>query len=136
MTIIDQLKRDEGYNPKLYRDSEGKLTIGYGTLIEDGLDPEECEWLLTHRYEIRAKNPVAQYIPWSKTLDDARLGVLENMAYNLGIFGLLSFKNTLSMIQSGNYAEAAKAMLDSKWAVQVGARAHRLAVQMETGVWQ
>lgn len=136
MTIIDQLKRDEGYNPKPYRDSLGKLTIGYGTLIEDGLDQEECEWLLQHRYQIRAKNPVAQYIPWSNSLDDARLGVLENMAYNLGIFGLLSFKNMLSMIQSGDYKGASVHLLDSKYAMQVGARAHRLAVQLETGVWQ
>jgi lysozyme len=135
MTIIEQLKRDEGYNPKPYKDSLGKLTIGYGTLLENGLDQAECEWLLKHRYEIRAKVPVAQHLPWTQNLDEARLGAIENMAYNLGIFGLLGFKNTLAHIEAGEYEKAAEGMLASKWAEQTGPRAHRLAQQMITGEW-
>ena len=50
MGIIDDLKRDEGFRAKPYHDSEGKLTIGYGTLIEDGLSEEEAELLLNHRF--------------------------------------------------------------------------------------
>jgi len=136
MDIIAQLKRDEGYNPKPYKDSLGKLTIGYGTLIEDGLDQEECEWLLRHRYEVRAKMPVAQQLPWTHGLDDARLGAIENLAYNMGIYGLLSFKNMLACLQSGDNAGASRHLLDSKYAAQVGPRAHRLALQLETGQWQ
>jgi lysozyme len=136
MDIIAQLKRDEGYNPKPYKDSLGKLTIGYGTLIENGLDQEECEWLLRHRYEIRAKVPVAQQLPWTQDLNDARLGAVENLAYNMGIYGLLTFKNMLGCLQSGDYQGAHDHLLDSKYATQVGARSHRLAIQILTGEWQ
>ena len=41
----------------------------------------------------------------------------------------------LNALQDGRYADAAKAMLDSKWAKQVGDRARRLAQQMESGEW-
>ena len=40
-STIDSLKSDEGFVAKTYKDSEGLLTIGYGTLIEDGITKEE-----------------------------------------------------------------------------------------------
>ena len=36
---------------------------------------------------------------------------------------------------TGNYKEASKQMLDSKWAGQVKTRANILAKMMETGKW-
>jgi lysozyme len=136
MDTLDQIKRDEGLNLKPYHDSRGFLTIGYGTLIENGIDMEEADWLLRHRYERRAKAALANALPWTAKLDAPRLAVLENMAYNMGIHGLLEFKNTLSLVENGHYAAASAAMLASLWAKQVGVRAQRLARQMETGVWQ
>jgi len=70
---------------------------------------------------------------WWRLLSDARQRVIINMAFNLGVDGLLTFKNTLAMIQSGNYAGAAGGMLSSKWAGQVHDRAHRLADMMVHG---
>jgi len=55
------------------------------------------------------------------------------MAFNLGIAGLLKFENTLALIRSGSYAQAAAEMVKSKWAKQVGKRADRLANMMKTG---
>jgi lysozyme len=55
------------------------------------------------------------------------------MAFNLGVEGLKRFKDTLSSVQAGEYQEAAKCMLDSKWASQVKGRAVRLANMMRTG---
>lgn len=60
------------------------------------------------------------------------------MAFNLGVGvpggkkGLLGFKNTLGMIERGEYA-AADGMLRSLWAKQVKGRAIRLANTMRTG---
>ena len=72
-------------------------------------------------------------LPWLATLSPARQQVLMNMAFNLGIDGLLGFKNTLGMIASGDYQKAADAMMQSKWAGQVGDRAKRLAAMMKEG---
>jgi lysozyme len=45
----------------------------------------------------------------------------------------LKFENTLALIRSGSYAQAAAEMVKSKWAKQVGKRADRLANMMKTG---
>ena len=73
------------------------------------------------------------HLGWWRTLTCARQRVLVNMAFNLGVAGLLGFKNTLSAVQRGHYEQAASGMMASKWAQQVGARADRLAVMMRTG---
>lgn len=72
-------------------------------------------------------------LPYFKCLDPIRQMVLIDMAFNLGINNLLQFKKTLQAIEQANYTEAAKEMLNSKWAIQVGKRALRLAKMMESG---
>lgn len=81
------------------------------------------------------REAVAKALPWTDKLDEARKGVLLNMSFQLGLGGLLGFKNTLEQVKLGNYAKAAEMMLTSKWAEQTPARAKRLAKQMETGAW-
>jgi lysozyme len=59
--------------------------------------------------------------------------VLANMCFNLGLTGLLGFRQTLALLQAGRYGEAAAEMLRSAWAGQVGARAERLAQKLKEG---
>ena len=61
---------------------------------------------------------------------------LAGRAFQLGVSGLLGFKNTLAMIEAGKYQDAANSMLQSKWATQTPARAKRLSNQILAGVWQ
>lgn len=143
MTLLDQLKRDEGVVLHVYLDSMGIRTAGMGHNLEaHHIDwpvgtpisqAQSDQWALEDIGEVASQ--VHSLIPWSDGLDEARLGVLLNMAFNLGIYGLLKFKHTLNLVRLGDYAEAASAMLDSAWANQVGPRAIRLAQQMTTGVW-
>jgi lysozyme len=65
--------------------------------------------------------------------EEARADVLLNMAFNLGVGGLMSFKNTLNFVVEGDFEAAARGMLASKWAGQVKGRATELAEQMKTG---
>lgn len=136
--IVEQLRRDEGVVEHAYEDSLGYLTIGVGFLIDKkkgGRIPEPVIdfWL---QYEIREKrSELIASLPWFTKLDDARQSVLLNMAFNLGTTGLLSFKKTLALVESGKYSDAAKEMLNSRWANQVGKRADRLSRQMQTGQW-
>lgn len=136
MNIVDQLKRDEGMRLKPYTDTVGKVTIGIGrNLTDNGISEYEAELLLQHDIT-NASQQLRENLPWTDGLDDVRRAVLTNMAFNMGIHSLMGFKNTLALIQAGDYAGAAQAMLNSKWATQVGPRAHRLSIQLETGVWQ
>ncbi|HAC30702.1 MAG TPA: lysozyme, partial [Marinobacter hydrocarbonoclasticus] len=67
-------------------------------------------------------------------LDPIRQTVLANMAFNLGFRGLMGFKKMWKAIARKDYTEAARQMLDSRWAHQVGYRAQELAQIMRTGV--
>lgn len=134
-SLTDQLIRDEAVRLKPYRDSVGKLTIGIGRNLDDkGISLDEAKVLLSDDIA-EVTQQLADHLPWTTELDEPRRGVLLNMAFNLGTIGLLGFHNTLTLISEGHYDEAATAMLESRWASQVGARATRLAEQMRTGQW-
>ncbi len=131
--LIQQLRLHEGERLKPYRCTAGKLTIGVGRNLEDrGITTEESAYLLNNDID-REWKALTTALPWATGLNDVRKRVLLDMSFNLGIAGLLKFKNTLATIQRGNYAKAAEMMLDSLWAKQVGGRATRLSRMMRTG---
>ena len=123
--LIEQLKDDEGFEEKPYKDTLGYLTIGYGTLIENGLSKFESELLLLVRaresmIELQRAKPIVS------TLSDNRLFALSNMAYNLGVPKLLRFKRMWGAIEVGDFESARKHALDSRWAKQVKGRSKRV----------
>jgi lysozyme len=127
------IRLHEGLRLTAYRCSAGKLTIGHGRNIEDiGITREEADYLLVNDLS-RVEAELHAQLPWVTRLDPVRWAVLCDMAYNLGLGKLLQFTRTLSLIEGGDYAAAAGAMLQSKWATQVGTRAQRLAAMMATG---
>jgi lysozyme len=131
--MIRQLRLHEGERLKPYRCTAGKLTIGVGRNLDDrGISAAESAYLLGNDIDHHWRELV-KALPWVEQLDEVRQRVLLDMAFNLGIGGLLGFKNTLATIKGGNYRKAGEMMLDSKWAGQVGQRADRLAVMMATG---
>jgi lysozyme len=131
--LIDRLIAEEGLKLKPYRDTVGKLSIGIGRNLDDvGITEAEARLLLSNDID-RAANEVDAALPWFVGLDAVRQSALIDMAFNMGIAGLLTFTNTLAAIKEGRWADAAAGMLASKWATQVGARAERLAKMMETG---
>jgi lysozyme len=132
-TLLAELTRDEGSRSKPYRDTVGKLTVGVGRNLDDvGLRDDEIAYLLSNDVS-RVVEALDSALPWWKQLDDVRQRVLVNMAFNMGVKGLLGFRNTLAAVAAPDYKAAAAGMLASKWAKQVGARAVRLAYMMEHG---
>lgn len=133
--LIAALKKDEGLRLNAYKDTVGVWTVGYGhahvepnTVWNEGMaEAALIEDAKKHNAELYAA------LPWVKTLDPVRRRVLENMAFNLGVKGLLGFNNTLEAVRAGRYNQAASGMLTSKWAGQVKGRAVRLAQEMLTG---
>lgn len=71
---------------------------------------------------------------WEKG-ETVRAYCLLDMAYNMGVNSLLTFKNTLPKIQRGDYAAGAAGMRASKWFKQVGRRSRAICNMMETGKW-
>ena len=135
-SLKDQLVRDEELRLKPYTDSVGKLTIGVGrNLTDKGISFQEAQGLLANDIADATADLQAK-LPWTATLDDVRKGAMLNMTFNMGIGGLLEFHDFLARMQRGDFSGAAGAMLDSLWARQVGARATRLSMQIQTGTWQ
>jgi lysozyme len=138
MDLKQQLIRDEGSVRHAYEDSLGFTTIGVGRLIDfrrgGGLRDGEIDFLLGNDIEEKTAQVLAA-LPWASKLSETRRAVLINMAFQLGINGLLKFKRALGSIEDGQYSEAAMHMLDSLWAQQTPERAKRLAKQMTTGEW-
>jgi lysozyme len=131
--MIKQLRLHEGERLKPYRCTAGKLTIGVGRNLEDrGITAEESAYLLNNDIQ-REWKALTTALPWVTGLNDVRQRVLLDMAFNLGIAGLLKFKNTLATIQRGDFVKAADMMLDSLWAKQVKGRAVRLSQMMRSG---
>jgi lysozyme len=124
----------------VYKDHLGYNTIGVGRLVDSrkpgsGLRGHEIDYLLRNDIDERI-DALTRRLPWFQDLDDARKGVLLNMSFQMGVDGLLGFKNTLAMVERGDYEGASKGMLNSLWARQTPERAKRMSRQMLTGEWQ
>lgn len=131
--LLDQLTLHEGRRRKPYKDTVGKLTIGVGRNLDDvGLSDDEIDYLLINDIK-RVEDNLDKNLPWWRGLNTVRQRVLIDMCFNMGIGGLMGFKNTLENIRKGNYSAASAGMLKSLWAKQVKGRATRLAEMMRTG---
>jgi lysozyme len=145
--LEDQLRRDEQDRQFAYDDATGNtlevgmtlagnLTIGTGhNLTASGLS-QKIRDLIRADDIANATVALESNFPWTMDLDPVRKGALLNMTFNMGIKRLAEFKDFLAKMQAGNFPAAAGAMLDSRWAKQVGARATRLSIQIESGFWQ
>ena len=131
--MIHQLTLHEGLRLAPYKCTSGKLTIGIGRNLDDrGITEAEAAYLLGNDID-DFQDRLTREIPWMVELDAVRQRVLLDMAFNLGVPGLLKFKRTLAAIKGKEYDRAAAMMLDSRWATQVGQRAKRLSHMMATG---
>lgn len=127
-----ELRRDEGVRLKPYRDTVGKLTIGVGINLDEGITEDESDYLLESRIR-RAESDLDRALPWWRGLSEARQRALINMAFNMGVPRLLGFGNMIHALHGGEYDRAAAEALDSRWARQVGARAQRIAEMFREG---
>lgn len=146
-SITSLLQYEEGFREKPYLCSEGYPTVGTGIRIgPKGADlknyeftvPREVDavWLQSILNRTMKSMLMNERIAKAmNVLDAARTAVLVSMAYQMGVAGLAQFKNTLYLVETKQFEEAAKAMLDSKWAKQTPNRARRHAEQMRSGLW-
>ena len=133
--LIKQLKKHEGLELKPYKCTSNKLTIGIGRNLEDvGISEIEAEYLLMN--DLDTYMTAAKTYDWYNGLNDARKAVIVSMLFNMGQTNFNKFLKMKQALSVGEYPEAAKQMLDSRWAKQVKGRAVELSKQMETGRWQ
>ena len=97
-----------------------------------GISDDEAEALFAADVA-ETSTALSRELAWVLDLDPVRRAVLVDMAFNLGLRGLLSFRRALAALKAGDCETCAVEMLDSRWAEQVGRRATRDAWIMRAG---
>lgn len=140
--LIERVKRHEGYKVTPYKDTVDKWTVGYGRNLEDNpLTPSETvnlfnrtefkstvdaeiffEELLIHDLKKTQEELAECLAMWPLCAENEKV-VLLDMAYNMGLAGLLSFEGMLHAIDNEDKVQAAVELLDSKYAEQTKIRA-------------
>ena len=121
MSLLENIKAHEGFSTRIYKDSVGKPTVGYGFLVA-ALSPDElklnggkiepmsretAEKILNLKVA-KLQKRVFQCLPWLESKSQGVQDTLTEMAYQLGLAGLMGFRHTLGCIEAGDYAQAAK----------------------------
>ena len=136
--LIEQLKRQEGFRAEPYKCSAGKLTIGYGHNLEAERWSRGIAEAQLHDDIRDARRSLVQHgyfgVPESEPV---RRDCLVNMVFQMGMGGVLGFKNMIAALRDHDYLAASSHMLDSKWAREdTPGRANEMAEQMRSGEYR
>lgn len=132
------IEQEEGWRPEPYYDHLGYPTVGYGfrlgkknAPLPEFILPKKAgeAWMQAVIDHIRSE--LAEELSW---LNEARQAIIISMAYQMGVKGVLMFQDMWAAIRKGDWNQAAEDMLDSRWAKQTPARAHRHATVMAHGL--
>ena len=136
--LMERIKKHEGFVPKIYKDSLGFATIGYGHLVlpeeqwEEG--KEYSKEQLEHVFKTDFNNAVGQAtgLMDGMDLDDKAREVIIEMVFQLGVGGVGKFKKMWEALRNKDYGEASFQMMDSRWAKQTPNRAESLSKVMRS----
>tara|TARA_R100000388_G_scaffold53556_1_gene39732 strand:- start:784 stop:1215 length:432 start_codon:yes stop_codon:yes gene_type:complete len=136
--LKEQIKEHEGFVPRVYKDSLGKKTIGYGHLCvepeqwddDKEYTREELERVFDNDFEEALKN--AESLIGERSINFIAKQVIIEMVFQLGIGGVGKFKKMWSALDSEDYGEASFQMMDSLWAKQTPNRAEKLSQKMRS----
>ena len=145
MNIVELLDFEEGFRSEPYLCSEGYATIGIGERIGSKGQPlsdfkliTTCKGAAYAQLEFKLAGITANLsneFEFFDDLNECRQAVLISMAYQLGLAGLLGFKNMLAAIKTQCWNDAAHEGLDSRWSKQTPARAERQMKTLLHGTW-
>lgn len=144
MNLIDSIKSNEGFRDHIYKDTLGFDTIGYGfkvgSLSKDELElnggiiepmSKEAADKILKKKLAKLTSKIYDAIPWLNNSPKEVQEVVIEMAYQMGVGGVLKFKNTLNFIKENEYKNASSNMMKSLWAKQTPNRAKKLASIIE-----
>lgn len=123
---------EEGFSDVMYRCPADYWTLGYGFNLESQKMPQHIadSWLdhIVDGLEAQLNN-----YTFYADLDDNRKVIIIDMAYQMGVHGVMKFGNMIAAIRTKDWDKAADEMLDSRWARQTPNRARRNSQVMRAG---
>ena len=125
--LIISIKENEGFSSVVYKDTLGFDTVGFGTKMP--ISKKEATVLLRMRINDKIEK-LSRRKPLFTQLPHNVQEILAEMAYQLGVAGLLKFRKTWLYLEENEYESASVEMRDSLWYKQTPNRAEELAQRM------
>ena len=133
-----RIKQHEGFVNKIYKDSLGKATIGYGHLVlegeqwEDGKEYSEEELSDVFENDFKNASDLAMKLIGDIAMKQTAKEIIVEMCFQLG-YRVSKFKRMWEALRNGDYYKASEEMLDSNWHKQTPKRCESLARLMWQG---
>lgn len=119
----EYIEGHEGVSLKPYYCTSHKLSIGIGRNLDDrGITKEEAMFLFNTDLKIALSDLYRVFDDFDMLPATAQI-VLIDMMFQLGLIRFCGFQKMIKQIQARNWEEAAKELMDSKYAKQVPSRA-------------
>ena len=134
MSLIDQIKKHEGFKPTVYEDTEGYDTIGYGFAIKDLYLSKGIAELILREKLNNLTLTIGKKFEWFDDSPDQVKDAVTNMCYQMGVSGFSKFKKTIYYLETEQYEEASTECLDSLWAKQTPNRAKEVSEAISSAV--
>jgi lysozyme len=136
--LKSRIKKHEGFLSKVYLDSLGKATIGYGHLLTEDddfaegiiYDKDILEDLFEKDFAIAVKG--AEELLKGYEIALIAKEVIIEMVFQLGKTGVSKFKNMFAALKEHDYSRAAAEMLNSAWYRQTPSRCEELSDLMKS----
>jgi len=140
MTVYDAkipllIEAHEGRMRKMYKCTAGFNTIGVGHNLDANVLTDRAIDVILVEDIRQVEMDLDRCLPWWRNESDSRRAALVDLCFNLGIQGVLGFRNTLHAWMNRDYEAAARGLENSKWHGQVGRRAPRIEHMVRTGMW-
>ena len=131
MSLLEELKKHEGFRSRPYKCTEGYLTIGYGQRLDYiEVDEKTAEiWLMEKVEKIKYK--LESKFPWYLKAPKEVQEIVINMSYQMGVSGFAKFKKTIKYLEQGLYHKASTEMLYSLWSRQTPERSKELSDRLK-----
>lgn len=132
------LEAEEGRVKHAYQDHMGFWTIGVGRLIDKRkggrLRDFEIDYLLNNDIDATVLELERRVLAWQTVKhDDVRARAIVSMAFQMGVDGLLGFKNSLAYLERQQWDLAGANLRKSAWYQQTPRRAERVIRMIESG---
>ena len=113
---------------------KGRLTACIGRNIEDvGFSEATKDQMLDEDIDACVRE-LDRRFPWFATLDTVRQRAMVDLAFNLGIGKLLTFKRFLAAMARGDWDRAGDELVDSDYYRQVGRRGPVIERMIRSGL--
>lgn len=138
--LLENIKKHEGFRAKVYKDTLGFDTVGYGFKVDSlttdelalnggrvaPMSAEVAEAILELKLQ-KLESELRNRAPHIFALKPSARDSCFEMAYQMGIKGFLSFKRMHEALKSEDYESARHHALDSEWAKQTPKRAEAVS---------